>query len=109
MPRKPRMYLPGVPCHIVQRGNNREANFFSKNDYLFYLACLKDGSKRYGVTVHAYALMSNHVHLLLTTTQARGQVLQSPTTLFICRLHCPTDSRVMNAKPVRYLLHRIIT
>ncbi|RDH87648.1 MAG: transposase [endosymbiont of Escarpia spicata] len=69
MPRKPRMYLPGVPCHIVQRGNNREATFFSKNDYLFYLACLKDGSKRYGVAVHAYALMTN---LLLTPKRAEN-------------------------------------
>ena len=66
MPRKPRMYLPGVPCHIIQRGNNREATFFSEQDYLFYLDCLLDATKRYGVNVHAYVLMTNHVHILAT-------------------------------------------
>ncbi len=66
MPRKPRMYLPGIPCHVIQRGNNREASFFADHDYQFYLECLHDASKRYGVLVHAYVLMTNHVHLLLT-------------------------------------------
>jgi len=66
MPRKPRMYLPGIPCHVIQRGNNREASFFADQDYQFYLECLDDASKRYGVLVHAYVLMTNHVHLLLT-------------------------------------------
>ena len=42
MPRKPRMYLPGVPCHIIQRGNNREATFYAEQDYQFYLECLRD-------------------------------------------------------------------
>jgi hypothetical protein len=37
MPRKPRMYLPGVPCHIIQRGNNRDATFFAEQDYQFFL------------------------------------------------------------------------
>ena len=40
MPRKPRMYLPDVPAHIVQRGNNRDACFFSDDDYLYYLEVL---------------------------------------------------------------------
>ena len=61
MPRKPRMYLPGVPCHVIQRGNNREASFFAQQDYLFYLGCLGDASGRYHVAVHAYVLMTNHV------------------------------------------------
>ena len=66
MPRKPRMYLPDMPCHIIQRGNNRDATFFADEDYQFYLECLYDASIRYGVSVHAYVLMTNHVHLLLT-------------------------------------------
>jgi len=66
MPRKPRMYLPGVPCHVIQRGNNREATFFSEQDYLFYLDCLTDASRKYHVNIHAYILMTNHVHLLMT-------------------------------------------
>ena len=36
MPRKPRMYLPGIPCHIIQHGNNRDAAFFAEQDYQFY-------------------------------------------------------------------------
>jgi putative transposase len=60
------MYLPGVPCHIIQRGNNREATFFSEQDYRFYLECLSDAASKYRVEVHAYVLMTNHVHLLMT-------------------------------------------
>jgi putative transposase len=41
------MYLPGVPCHVIQRGNNREACFFTQQDYLFYLSCLGDACDRY--------------------------------------------------------------
>jgi len=66
MPRKPRMYIPDIPCHVMQRGNNREASFFAEQDYQFYLDCLYDASLRYGVSIHAYVLMTNHVHLLLT-------------------------------------------
>jgi putative transposase len=44
MPRKPGMYLPDVPCHVIQRGNNREASFFTTQDYQFYLECLLCGN-----------------------------------------------------------------
>ena len=66
MPRKPRMYLPGIPCHVIQRGNNRDATFYSDQDYQFYLECLYDASLKYHVDIHAYVLMTNHVHLLMT-------------------------------------------
>lgn len=66
MPRKPRMYLPVYPCHIIQRGNNREARFFAEQDYLFYLAFLEDAVKRYRVEIHAYVLITNRVYLLAT-------------------------------------------
>lgn len=69
MPRKPRMFLPGVPCHVIQRGNNREATFFSEQDYLFYLECLSSAISRYGAKLHAYVLMTNHVHLLLSPSR----------------------------------------
>ena len=72
MPRKPRMYLPGVPSHVVQRGNNREVSFFCDDDYLFYLECLKEAATKYDVAVHAYVLMTNHVHLLLTPVTVEG-------------------------------------
>lgn len=79
MPRKPRMYLPGVPCHVVQRGNNRDACFYSVPDYTFFLECLGSACRRYQVAIHAYVLMNNHVHLLLTPGDASGisRVMQS--------------------------------
>ena len=79
MPRKPRMYLAGVPCHVVQRGNNRAACFFTDDDYAFYLDFLADACQRYRVDVHAYVLMTNHVHLLLTpqTIEGASRVMQS--------------------------------
>jgi len=58
------MYLAGVPSHIVQRGNDRHACFFKNENYLFYLHCLEESCQRYGVAMHAYVLMTNHVHLL---------------------------------------------
>ena len=66
MPRKTRMYLPGVPAHVVQRGHNRDACFYAEEDFRFYRQVLGEGLKRYGAELHAYCLMTNHVHLLLT-------------------------------------------
>ena len=54
MPRKTRMYLPGIPAHVVQRGHNRNACFFADDDYQFYLECLGQGLRRYGVQLHAH-------------------------------------------------------
>jgi len=79
MPRKPRMYLAGVPCHVVQRGNNRGACFFTDDDYRLYLDVLVDACRRYQVDTHAYVLMTNHVHLLMTprTVEGVSRVMQS--------------------------------
>lgn len=66
MPRLPRVAPAGVALHIVQRGNNRQACFFEEADYLAYLHWLKTAAEHAGVAVHAYALMTNHVHLLAT-------------------------------------------
>ena len=66
MPRKPRFYLPGAPVHAVQRGHNKSAVFFDDFDYLEYLRCLKQTADACGCAIHAYVLMTNHVHLLLT-------------------------------------------
>ena len=70
MPRKTRMYVPGIPAHIVQRGNNRTATFFCDDDYQFYKIVLEEGLCRYGGELHAYCLMSNHVHLLITPRES---------------------------------------
>ncbi len=72
MPRLPRLNLPDIPQHIVQRGNNREACFYENKDYAFYLAKLKHYSKKYRVEVHSYVLMTNHVHLLVTPEKVAG-------------------------------------
>lgn len=66
MPRRPRLNLAGLPLHVIQRGNNRAACFFGEDDYRFYLHWLKAGADKQGCAVHAYALMTNHVHLLLS-------------------------------------------
>ena len=79
MPRKPRMVVPGVPCHVIQRGNNRDVCFYSEQDYQFYLECLRSACKRYRVSVHAYVLMTNHVHILMQPDDEFGisRVMQS--------------------------------
>ena len=59
MPRRARSYLPGLPYHIVQRGNNREACFVEAESYLFYLELWQECAKRYGVSIHAWCLMTN--------------------------------------------------
>jgi putative transposase len=66
------MYLPGVPAHLVQRGNNHGACFFGEEDYRFYLDRLGEGLRRFGVALHAYVLMTNHVHFLLTPSDSQG-------------------------------------
>ena len=78
MARPPRLDLPGVPQHIVQRGNNRAGCFFGDADRRFYLKCLAEAAARRGCAVHAYVLMSNHVHLLVTPAElgAVGAMLQ---------------------------------
>ena len=66
MPRRARVLLPGVTLHLIQRGNNRSACFFSEEDYLFYLEHLADQARKHDCAIHAWCLMTNHVHLLLT-------------------------------------------
>ncbi len=72
MPRRRRMYVADLPFHLVQRGNNRKPCFFAEQDYLFYLELLQCGLKRHRVFLHAYVLMTNHVHLLLSPSCPEG-------------------------------------
>src|SRR5919108_4755350 len=72
MPRPPRLIVPGVAVHLIQRGNNRATCFLSDADYLVYLAYLRQLSEKYECAVHAYCLMTNHVHLLVTPRAAGG-------------------------------------
>lgn len=66
MPRQARLVVPGIPWHIIQRGNNRSACFYADEDYHRYLNTLKEQASKFDCIVHAYCLMTNHVHLLLT-------------------------------------------
>ena len=72
MPRRPRISLSGIPHHIIQRGNNRSACFYSDADYQCYLDWLAAYAAEYHCRIHAYVLMTNHVHLLLTPATAQG-------------------------------------
>ena len=75
MARHPRLAFPGVALHVVQRGNNRSACFIADGDYLTYLSHLRFLSRKYACDVHAYCLMTNHVHLLLTPNDEEGCTL----------------------------------
>ena len=70
MPRRARLMLADVPVHIVQRGNNRTACFFADADYACYLFHLEKLAARFECAVHAWCLMTNHVHLLVTPSAA---------------------------------------
>jgi putative transposase len=69
MARLPRISPVDVPVHIIQRGNNRQACFAADEDYGAYIAWLTECAKKYLVDVHAWVMMSNHVHLLCTPRQ----------------------------------------
>lgn len=67
-----RLCIPGYPMHIVQRGNNRLPCFHRNQDYVMYLNSLAEMSTKYEVDVHAFVLMTNHVHMLVTPTTSDG-------------------------------------
>ncbi|MCB2106120.1 MAG: transposase [Rhodobacteraceae bacterium] len=70
MARPLRALVPGVPVHIIQRGHNRSQVFFGAEDAQRYLGWLKEMAALHGVAVHAYVLMTNHLHLLATPKAA---------------------------------------
>ena len=75
MPRRARLRIAGAPLHIIQRGNNRSSCFFKDHDYGCYLHHLDELAARYACSIHAYVLMTNHVHLLLTPSLPDGASL----------------------------------
>ena len=72
MARKPRFNLPGIPQHVIQRGNDRQACFYTPVDYLHYLRLLGEEAVACACDIHAYVLMTNHVHLLVTPNVDHG-------------------------------------
>jgi len=79
MPRKPRFNLIGIPQHVIQRGNNREPCFYTEEDYRRYLDDLHESAVKFHCHIHAYILMTNHVHLLVTPMVDSGisQMMQA--------------------------------
>lgn len=90
MPRRPRLELPGVPMHLTHRGVNRAAVFLDDVDYLEYRRLLRQALGEFEVALHAYVLMTNHVHLLVSAPQI-GAV--SRAMCLLGKLYVPTFNR----------------
>ncbi len=72
MARLPRLVVPNQPHHIIQTGNDRQPIFRDADDYTGFLAWLREAAKRFRVAVHAYVLMPNHLHLLVSPSDETG-------------------------------------
>jgi putative transposase len=79
MARLPRIFVEGEPQHVIQRGNNREPIFGADADYSVYLRFLRKAAEEWDLAIHAYVLMTNHVHLLASPAMAQSlpKTLQS--------------------------------
>jgi putative transposase len=73
MSRLARIVVPGAPHHVTQRGNRRQAIFFEDGDQAIYRDLLAEQARKHAVEVWAYCLMPNHVHLVLTPSEADGE------------------------------------
>ncbi|WP_217495131.1 transposase [Vibrio sonorensis] len=85
MPRKPRLSVAGVCEHVIQRGNNRQVIFANEEDMKAYLTWLKEYSNRFQVSIHAWVLMTNHVHLLCTPSspESISKMMQSLGRMYV--------------------------
>ena len=114
MPRRLRIQLAGMPQHLVQRGVNREPCFFADEDYHCYLHWLKEAARDWRCTIHAYVLMTNHVHLLLTPASPQGpaKLMQSVGRRYVQYVNEPKGSasidilRSSNATPPTHQTRR---
>lgn len=70
MPRRPRVFIPNQPQHVVVRGHNRDPILARHEDFRFLYQCLYEAAQRHGLAVHAWVLMHNHLHLLVTPPNA---------------------------------------
>ncbi len=85
MPRQPRLPLTGEAHHVIQRGNNKQAIFFCDADRRLFLAELGEGLAKYDCRLHAYVLMTNHIHLLITPgrDEAIGRLMQALGRVYV--------------------------
>ena len=100
MPRRARLLLPGYPLHLIQRSHNRQPCFFHRFDYIHYLEWLHEYARSHGAAIHAYVLMTNHIHLLasLAGTDEKHRSELRP----ICE-SVPRTLRQRVARPVLFL------
>ena len=79
MPRKPRLFLPNQPQHVVVRGHNRDPILARVEDFRFLYRCLFDAAEKNNLLVHAWVFMHNHLHLLVTpgTAESLPRAMQS--------------------------------
>jgi putative transposase len=89
MPRQPRYFIPHIPQHVIARGVDRQAVFFQDQDYQLYRQALKEAAVNSGCQVHAYVLMTNHVHLLITPERERSLplLMQAMGRTYVQRLN----------------------
>jgi len=69
MPRKPRFIVPNQPHHVIIRGVDRDPIYYHDSDYRYFLTRLQQAILKHGCALHAYVLMTNHVHLLIDMVQ----------------------------------------
>ena len=83
------MALPNVPLHIIQRGNKRQACFFADKDYRFYLDWPREHTDKNGCQIHAYALLTNPVHLLMSAerSDAPGAWMKALVQRYVQHVH----------------------
>jgi len=92
MARLGRYFVADQPLHVIQRGNNKSRIFFTRDDAIFFLGWLGDAAERYGLAIHAYVLMPNHLHLLASPASAES---------------LPRTMQSVGRRYVRYLNRRI--
>ncbi|MEK0267587.1 transposase [Stenotrophomonas rhizophila] len=92
MPRSARLVLPGIPLHVIQRGVNRAALFIDDEDRRHYLRLLRNACRKQAVAIHAFVLMGNHVHLLITPSTVEGW---APPCGSVGRTMCSTSTSDM--------------
>ena len=89
MPRRARIQIPELSLHVVQRGHDRNDCFFEDGDYVAYLDYLATFAARFGCSIHAYCLMTNHMHLFITprTGEACTQMMRYTSQHYVQRIN----------------------
>lgn len=95
MARLQRSCPPGIPQHVIQRGNNRQVCFATDEDFAAYAHWLHESAQKYCVAIHAWVFMTNHVHLLATPNEPDGvsRMVQSVGRHYARHLRMPRLNR----------------